>query len=209
MNYIYDIILNFKENLYEFYDWNIDDNVTHIRRIPIFKIKSDDLDKIKNNYVKFDNNFLLSIKNKCEVFSSKNVKNLEYAFLLTDDDDVIAVNVKNDNIKISKLMIEEELDTIENSIRYDVSDIKYEILEKRYVNHFKTRKECEMEKYLKKEIKKLETADIEKLKYIYYECFDKLESDRNKIISKINLELDNNFDLLSKKLYTFFKLVHK
>ena len=34
MNYIYDILLNFKNKLYDFYDWNINDDITHIRKIP-------------------------------------------------------------------------------------------------------------------------------------------------------------------------------
>ena len=67
----------------------------------------------------------------------------------------------------------------------------------------------DLEKYLKKELKKLQDENIDKLKYIYYECFDEQENDRNKIISKLNYELNKNFNLLSEKLYAFFKLVHK
>jgi len=33
MTYIYDILLNFKDDLYEFYDWNKTDNIIHIRKI--------------------------------------------------------------------------------------------------------------------------------------------------------------------------------
>ena len=38
MNYIYDILVNFKETLYDFYEWNKNDNITHIRKIPLFRI---------------------------------------------------------------------------------------------------------------------------------------------------------------------------
>ncbi len=208
MNYVYDLVLNFKEPLYEFYEWNKTDDLTRVRRIPIFRIKSDDLENISKNYVKFDQTLLNSCKNKCELINGKK-KTLEYAFLLTDTDEVLAVNIKNDQMLVSKLFIEEELDVIERSIMYKTTDIKYEILKIRDNVIFKTRKEIEMEKYIKKEVEKLENASIDKLKYIYYECFDDEEEDRDKIIKKINYEIDNNFNNISKKLYTFFKLVHK
>ena len=35
MNYIYDILINFNENLYDFYDWNLNDQIDHIRKIPV------------------------------------------------------------------------------------------------------------------------------------------------------------------------------
>ena len=40
MTYIYDILLNFKEELIEFYDWNKNDNIIHIRKIPLLKISN-------------------------------------------------------------------------------------------------------------------------------------------------------------------------
>ena len=38
MNYIYDILLNFNDMLYDFYDWNVKDNILHIRKIPLIQI---------------------------------------------------------------------------------------------------------------------------------------------------------------------------
>ena len=38
MTYIYDILLNFNEEYYEFYDWNKEDTIVHIKKIPIYKI---------------------------------------------------------------------------------------------------------------------------------------------------------------------------
>ena len=48
MNYIYDLLLNFNENIYEFYDWNKTDNIKHIKKIPIFKIDSKKNETIKD-----------------------------------------------------------------------------------------------------------------------------------------------------------------
>ena len=38
MNYTYDILANFNETYYEFYEWNNKDELTHIKRLPIIKV---------------------------------------------------------------------------------------------------------------------------------------------------------------------------
>ena len=52
MNYIYDILLNYNKKLYEFYDWNLSDSIVHIRKIPIFKISTNQLIDLVNNKIK-------------------------------------------------------------------------------------------------------------------------------------------------------------
>jgi len=48
MNYIYDVVLNFQKEYYDFYDWNKNDNIYHMRKIPILKINSKQLLDIKH-----------------------------------------------------------------------------------------------------------------------------------------------------------------
>ena len=74
MNYIYDILLNFNDNYFDFYDWNKSDNITEVKKIPIFKITSEDMYKIKNNYVIFDNEFKSKIKNQTDYFIGRSIK---------------------------------------------------------------------------------------------------------------------------------------
>ena len=209
MNYIYDIVLNYKDLLYEFYDWNLSDNIKHIKKMPLFRVKKEVLYDLKNYEVKFNENFLKQILNKTEFFSNKNIRYLEYAFVICDDDEILAFEIKNNFVKLSRLIVEEELEILDMINKMDIFDISYVKMKKRKIENFKTRREMDLEKYLKKELKKLQDENIDKLKYIYYECFDEQENDRNKIISKLNYELNKNFNLLSEKLYAFFKLVHK
>ena len=54
MNYIYDILINLQKNLYDFYEWNLSDDIMHVRKIPLIKIKTCDLLSIKNNVIKLD-----------------------------------------------------------------------------------------------------------------------------------------------------------
>ena len=54
MNYIYDVILNFQKEYYDFYEWNKNDNIYHMRKIPIIKINNKQFFEIKNNTIRFD-----------------------------------------------------------------------------------------------------------------------------------------------------------
>ena len=54
MNYIYNIALNFQKNFVDFFEWNLNDNIIYINKIPIFKVSNYDFNNIKNMYVQFD-----------------------------------------------------------------------------------------------------------------------------------------------------------
>ena len=109
MNYIYYILVNFNDNLYDFYEWNTDDNVTHIRKIPLFRVATSTLEQIKNFNLKVDLDFLKKIENKTEKFTSRDVEKIHYAALFSDLNDVIALkfNEKGNSIGISRLLIDE------------------------------------------------------------------------------------------------------
>ncbi len=203
MNYIYDIMLNFKEEYYDFYDWNKGDNIIHIRKIPIIKIKTEDLIIIEKNKIKIDLKLLEQIKNKAEIFTSKNVKNIEYAFLLSDGKKVIAILKQDKKIKKSSLLIDEELDVLEEVESLNIENIEYNVISKEENKELKTRRQNEIEKFVKKELERNKNQD-EKLKYLYYECFNKKEENKEKILLELN-SIDNY--ILNEKIYNFFKLI--
>jgi len=191
MNYIYDILVNFNETLYDFYDWNSNDDIKHIRKIPIFRIKSTDFYDIKNNKVVFSNEFLDEIKNKTEIFKNRKTDNLKYSFLVSDGLEVLALNIEK-KIMYSRLLIDEEVEILDICIRLDEVNIPYKIVETLYIDEFKTRKQISVEKSVRKELKKIiNEKNIEKLKYIYYECFNKKINSVDKIIIDFNKELSN------------------
>jgi len=202
MNYIYDILLNFNEEIYDFYEWNTNDEITHIRKIPIIKTNSLHMKNIKNNYIEFEEQFLSTIKNKTEIFSGRTIKNMEYSFLISDGIEVIGFNIKNNKIKYSKLLLNEESEVLEVVGRLKENELQYNVLNKKNTSEFKTRKEKEMYKFVIKEIKKLKNEEnIDKLKYISYECFsEKIEND---IYENLINKIDENYI----KLYKIFKLI--
>lgn len=204
MNYIYDILLNFKEEFIDFYDWNKSDNIIHVRKIPIIKITTKDLYNIKNNIIKFEFDFLEKIKNKTELFTSKVIKKIEYMFLLSDGNAVLAILKKDKKIKKSSLLIDEEIDTLEELKYLEYENIEYKITNKNIKNELKTRKQIEDEKFIIKEINKIKNEE-EKIKYIYYDCFNKKEDNIEKILLEIKEHINDK--KTKEKLYNFFKLI--
>lgn len=191
MNYIYDILLNFNEKLYDFYDWNKNDNIKHIKKIPIVKVSSKNLDVLKNNQVEFSKQFLEKIQNKTEEFHSKKNKTIEYACLFTDDLEVMAININKKNL-YSRLLIDEEIEILDIANHIMEKDLDIKIIKKNEIEEFKTRKQIEQINKAKCELKKLlNENNIEKLKYLYYECFNKKIDSIEKIIKDLNKEIEN------------------
>ena len=62
MNYIYDVLCNFQNVYYDFYDWNKTDDILRIRKIPIIKVNDEVYLDLKNNNVKVSYDFLENIK---------------------------------------------------------------------------------------------------------------------------------------------------
>lgn len=209
MNYIYDILLNFQQDFYEFYEWNLNDDIAHIRKIPLYKISSDDLYKIRTGSVRVSTSFLCTIFNKTEIFTSRNVKAIPYACLFSDDNTCCAVMFdENGNLlSRSSLLLDEENEVLEVVLKLDIDSIDFEICHEGVMNNFFTRKEQAIGKYIQNEMHKLiQEDDVSKLKYLYYECFDEKEENRDVILSRIQKELSTHFDQVYLSIYNFLKL---
>lgn len=200
MTYIYDILLNFNEEYYEFYDWNKEDIIVHIKKIPIYKITEKDLKNIVYGNVVFDNNFLEIIKDKTEIFSKHERNNMKYSCLLCSSEKVLAVTL-NENGKVlskSDLLIDEYNEILNIIDECNYMNINYIIEKKDEINEFKTRKTKEREKFIKRELEKFNDNE---LKYIYYEFFFENEKSRKKILSKLK-QIDNQ-----ECLYKIVKII--
>ena len=186
MNYIYDIYLNLNEVLFDFFDWNKNDKLSHIKKIPIFKINEDFLKKIIYNWT--------------EVWNSS--ETLSYCALFTDNNNVIAVEFNNGGISIKKscLFVDEELEVLEIVDRLNEKDINISIIKKDNVL-FKTRAQIKEEKFIRHE---LDNIEDNKLSYIYFECFGKHEKSKKRILDKLNNISKNS--KVYKNLYDILKL---
>ena len=186
MKYIYDIILNFNDTFIDFFDWNDEDSIDYIKRIPIFKVSNKVINDIKNNKVIFED-FTNTISNKCEVYMKDAIGIIEYACLFCSKDYVIAIefNYKGASIFKSDLLIDESLDIIEYCKRIKPINFNYKIISKE-TNNFMTRKE----------------QNIDKIKYLYYECFKKTENN----LLRMNIGLEKHMFKDPNKLFNILML---
>lgn len=200
MNYIYDIYLNLNETNFDFFDWNKNDKLIHIKKIPIFKINEEILKKIINNQIKINEKLLLKIYNKTETFNK--IEKINYCALFADNNTILAVEFDENGKSIRKsfLYVEEELDVLETIKLTGENNLNFNILRKEKIL-FKTRKQLKEEIFIKNELKNM---DENRLNYIYFECFGKKEKNKRIILDNIN-KLPKNSKIY-KKLYEILKL---
>lgn len=206
MKYIYDIYLNFQNKLYEFYDWDKNDKIYHIRRIPAIKVDYKTLKDIIKNEVEFkiDN---LDLENKCEYYEGKSVKKFKSCFLITDGKNIVSINIKENKVLKSKLILFEEEDIIRELKTLNKINLEYKIIKKIDSIDTLTRKENEIYINIIEYIDKLhENKEIEKIKYLYYECFNIKEDNIKKIVDDFKYNLSNNFSIFGPKIYDFYNL---
>lgn len=205
MNYIYDILINLQKNLYDFFEWNLSDDIMHVRKIPLIKVSTPVLQSIKNNIIQLNEDTLRLIYNRTEVFTSHNVRIIKYLCLFSDDQEVFAVEFDKVGTKtrISKLLIDEELEIIEVSEQIEVSNIEFNIKGKSLITNFKTRKELKIYDYI---LKQLNKENYERLKYLYFECFDKEEEDLHIIVKDLKRSIVDNWKDIYEKIYSFLRL---
>lgn len=172
MDYIYDIVLNFHNDYYEFYEWNSSDKLINVKKIPIYKIETKDYLNIKNNNVIINRNSL-----------SKNNK----MFLLTNGIEVMGIIVDNIGkvIKKSSLIFEEADEILEDKDMIIKINIKYKI-NKYKTNELVSRVVKEKKDYVYMNLNNFnKDQDEYLLKYLYYDIYNKDENSIDKIYQQL------------------------
>ncbi len=204
MIYIYDILLNFsKDKIFEFYEWEKEDKIEHVKKIKLLKVDSKVMDDFINYKVTIIDEKKEEIKNGMELFKNKQVKR---AMLFTDGYRVLAL-LFNENFKCiekSRLLLEEELDVLDISEKLNAINIIYKKTGKKE-EVFLTRHEWEVKSYLEKEVNKAyKKKDMDKLKYIYMEYFNEECMDIEKIFDR----LKNSLEEINEKHIKLFDMLN-
>ena len=199
MNYIYDLTLNFNEELYNFYEWNNDDDINFYLKIPIFKVEDDIINDFINSTFIVNKDFLSKIYKKTECYG--NEKDSYYMAVFSTVEKALAVSFDKygESIKKSYLSIDEEDDILEFTklIKYTIID--YKIKEKNKEHKFITRREKNMKIEALNSLEKMKNnGEYDKLKYIFYEVYNQRENNENKIISKLSSLIECNTEKLNK-----------
>lgn len=169
------------------------------------------LDQVFNLKLKIDDPLILEITDKCEV-NNKKKKILKYACLLTDSYRIIGIllNNKGEIIKLSDLLLDEAFETLNISKRLQTKNIAYNILGTRNNNYFLTRNEIKIKEYMELELKRINKEnDLEKLKYLYFEFFNKTPTDDLNIYKELLKTINTNLTTNHLKLYKLLKLIHQ
>lgn len=195
----YTFKLNFQDKYYAFYDWFNTDHIQEYNHIKYYKVDTKTLNDLINYVVKM------------ETGSS-------FVYIFSDTFTYIAL-IFNNNIayQISSVMLNDEykLKKIYRDLKY--TKLNYEKL--------KVREKCEdlrymevIKKALLDEVSLLSDNDEDKIKYLYYEWFDKKESNialiKKKMLNKLQKPITSKekyiYDLIlaSKKQRIYYlKLV--
>ena len=200
MNFIYDIYVNFKTIPYNFFDWDKNDNIIHLKKIPVLKINDNTFKLIYFNKIRINNNILNEIKNKTEIWKEK--KKIKYCLLFCSDKSIIAIKFDKygNSIKKSTLYIDEELEIIEALKKEKETSFNFEILEIKN-EQLCTRLQFKKYAFIKNSLKNI---SYEKLKYIYFECFNKVETKQKMLL---NLKKIKYNSIKFNKLYNILKII--
>lgn len=207
MIYIYDIILNLNKELIEFFEWEEKDEITYVRKIPMYKTTTKFIKDVINNEIKITNQFLENIKNKALLNNKDNISNL---CLFTDEKIVLGVafNEKGESILLSRLIIDEEDEILEFTSSQEEIIIDYEIKSKRRkINNNLTRKENRIKEKIEEELNYLYNNNkVDKLNYFYYEYFNKISNNKDYVYKELITSMNNDFNEKHLKIYEIIKL---
>lgn len=201
MTYVYDILLNYSDVLYDFYEWEKKDNVLHIKKIPVFKVEDKIINDIIDYNIKVDNDFLKSIENNTEKYDFRKIN---YACIFSNSEKVIALlfNEEGEEIKRSKLLMEDEDEVNSFLNNKDEYNLKYEKIKKANSNLLLTRKELTIRNKLLEDLKKsYKNKNYQKISYLYLECFNKKCDDIKDMYNSLTKSLSNNFSNIHMRLY--------
>lgn len=200
MNFIYDIVLNFNKDYYDFFEWNKKDNIISIKKIPLLLVDSNTFKMMKYDKVTVKNEFIDSIKGK--TFTYSRVK-IGPSCLITNGREVIGVLFNDDGalIKRSSLLLDEEEEVLDEIMNAESTSIEIVKCQKGKVNDI-SRIKREKKDFLIKYINK-EKNDIN-LKYLYYDYFEEESDDITSIKNLLIKEIRGNWN---KKLDNFYETV--
>ena len=207
MNYYYDILLNFQDKYSMFYEWDKEDKIEQIKKIPLIYIDNKKYIEILTNIVEFDKGFLLEIKNKTKL---KQNNYLLYATIFSDGKNSFACELNEEGITISKssILLEDELNINEFIYGVEKKDINYKIINKDMINK-ETRQEIKIKKLLKLEINNMyKNKEYSKLKYIYLEWFNELLDNMEEIYNKMLNKLNNRITEKEYEIYELIKITY-
>ena len=211
MIYTYDILLNWtnEERLKEFFEWNLEDDLEHIKKIPIIRVSDKFIKDLITSKLKIDTNFLPKIKNKAESYFRNEIDTIDYAAIFTNGKLAIAVELDEDGITSYKstMLLDEEEEVLDMSEELVLLDIDYEVIKRNKKYSYLTREEEKEKEFLTKELKKIKDKKEEaKINYLYKEFFNDDNISYDLKLKTLQNEIEKEYNSFHNKLYKLLKL---
>lgn len=201
MKKYYDLSVSFEDTMCYFYEWD-EDNIEVVRTIPFIRVS-------KRMFKNILTNKIVLIKEELEQFRDNTILlngEKTTAVLLSDTTNafVLEFNNKGQEISISTLLVEDELEINELSYSMKNYELKYDIIEPRAFNSI-SKKDIKIKKYLLLELEELKEKNNEsKLFYLYYELFHKKCNDFLKAYEEIKESINKE---IKKEHYNLYELL--
>jgi len=203
MNYIYDIILNFNEDLYEFFEWRNSDDIINVRKIPVLKVDNKTYFDLKNNKVKVSEETLNNIKKSFSLYNERIEGNFICIFTNSNSAFATMFDSNGNLIKRSCMLFDEESEVISESENIKQVEINF-VINEEVKGNIISRVAKEKITYIKDFIDNIK--DDVTLKYIYYDYY---EEECNKgIKEKLLKELNCSWNSKLNKLYELTKILN-
>lgn len=204
MNYYYDLVLNFNETAFMFYEWNENDVIEFIKKIPLFSVNNKVLKDLIYNEIVVDKEFLNLIEDKCELKNGT----LKYVALFASKNGAIALEFNNDGKSISRsfLQVDDEIGVTEMLYTIPLFKFDYTLGQKIKINK-NLRIEEDIKKFIELEIDSLyKKGNFDKLKYLYNEWFLKDSDDLSIIYKDMKEKLKGDLTDKEMNIYNLIRL---
>ena len=207
MENVNDILVNYKKIPYEFYEWNNNDNIIHVKNMKVFKVSDECMYDFLNYEIKISKKIFKEIN---EEYNTTNKNKHLNVFIIFNDELCLSVLLDSDGkiIGKSKLLYEEQDDIIKRFNNLNEKKINYKVISKSKYNKYFTRYKIELTDNLKKYITYLyKNNSLDELKYLYYDCFFENNDNINEIYNKIIKNIEENNIFVISKLRKYIKYV--
>jgi len=204
MNMVYDLLLDFEDEVTEFFEWSEDEEIEHIKKIPLFFVSYEMILDLFQNKVMVERSFLEKIYKMTEKY---NLERIDYACLFTDGKVVIGVEFDNSGKSIcySRLQLIDEEEVTKYLKQEDREEVDYQVLEENKRKSMFTKTEKKIKKFLEREIlASYDACQFSKLKYLYLEYFEKEENNFLKIRDEL---LNSVSEHLTKKHFELYEML--
>lgn len=200
MQYYYDVLGNFSEYILKFYEWESNDDIVNIKKIPFIKISKEDMRVLLS--------YSVILEMESIVRNSKDKTN--YLLFSTGCDALmVELNQEGKIIYYSSLLIEDELEVNELAHNMNTIKLKFKVLDK--IKSLSDYRQGEKAKNLiVHELKKIRDNDNkDECLYYYYEWFHVSTDDYDKAIKKMFLEIKKPFNKDMERIEKLIRLSYK